>query len=336
MFSVFTGASPALQSVLEEARTYIGATYAESTQATYRSQLRQYLRFCTYFNFKPVPADNITLKCYITVLARSLKCSSIPGYLNIIRLLHVESGFPNPLENNFEINCLKKGVQRLKGSPPEPKLPISPEILCRIKSILCFYQSDDVAFWAACLIAFFGFLRKSTLLPKSKSDKSSHSLEIRDVNYNLDGTFTVTVRHSKTIQFGQRVLKLPYVKAKNGEPLCPVRAMYQMRFNQPKECNLPLFSYENRGNIEFFTHSSFVTKLRNCLTKLGYDPTKYSGHSFRKGGCTHGFQLGLSPVVLRQRGDWKSDCIFRYINLSNEQLHEAASVLIRGEHSSAR
>ena len=317
--------------MIAEAYTYIGATYAESTKATYRSQLRQYLRFCNYFKLKPVPANNTTLKCYITVLARSLKSTSIPGYLNIVRLIHVESGLPDPFLNNFELSCLKRGVQRLKGSPPEPKLPITPSILCQIKTILCPFDPCDVAFWAACLVAFFGFLRKSTLLPKSKSDASSHSLEIRDVKYNCDGSFKITIRHSKTNQFGQRVLVLPFVRAVEGNPLCPVNAMYRLRLIQPNNPNMPLFSFLFDGKSNFLTHSVFVSKLRNCLSKLGYDTSKYSGHSFRKGGCTYGFQLGLSPVILRQRGDWKSNAIFRYINISEEQLLNSAKVLARGE-----
>ena len=99
----------------------------------------------------------MTLKCYITILARSLKSTPIPGYLNIIRLIHIESGYEDPFINNFELNCLKRGVQRLKGTPPEPKLPITPDILYQIKETLCFVNPFDVAFWAACLIAFFGF-----------------------------------------------------------------------------------------------------------------------------------------------------------------------------------
>ncbi len=66
----------------------------------------------------------------------------------------------------------------------------------------------NIAFWSACLVAFFTFMRKSTLLPGKQSKSPDRQLCIRDVSVT-DATAYVTIRHFKTFQFGQRVLRLP-------------------------------------------------------------------------------------------------------------------------------
>jgi hypothetical protein len=65
------------------------ASFAESTKAMYRSHRNCYLRFCIHFDLCPVPATQMTLKTYVSFLARSIKPSGINGYLNIINLFLV-------------------------------------------------------------------------------------------------------------------------------------------------------------------------------------------------------------------------------------------------------
>jgi hypothetical protein len=98
-----------------EAMAFKRVAWAESTKTTYRSQLNAYIRFCLYFDRVVCPADQETLKCYVAFLSRSLNPSSLPGYLNIVRILHVNSGFVNPFKDNFEINMIKKGISRKLG-----------------------------------------------------------------------------------------------------------------------------------------------------------------------------------------------------------------------------
>jgi hypothetical protein len=84
-----------------EASSYKGSVFALATQKTYKSQLRSYFNFCLEYDCVPVPASQETLVCYMTCLARRLLPSSIPNYMNVIRLLHLEAGLKNPLCENF-------------------------------------------------------------------------------------------------------------------------------------------------------------------------------------------------------------------------------------------
>lgn len=288
-----------------------------------------YLRFCLYFSKTPVPASRETILCYIVFLARSLSTSSIPSYMNIVRLMHLEAGFKNPLEN-WELSMIHKGIQRKLGKPQQQKLPITPDILLMLRSTLNLDQSKDRTFWCACIIGFLGFFRKSTLLPKCHSSRNE-SLLLRDININEDGNLLfVTVRHTKTIQFGQRVLTIPFCKSQDSL-LCPVQALISMLASIKHVKTIvdqPLFSFIDRElKLHYFNHSEFVKQLKQCLCKCGLDQKLYSGHSFRRGGCTYAFSLGVSPLLIKLRGDWRSNVYERYVTVTNDQQNEVAKVL---------
>ena len=247
------------------------------------------MRFCLYFKRSPVPADSNTVLAYATFLARSLSPNSIPSYMNIIKLMHLEKGYPSPLKN-WELNAVTRGIQRRLGSPPKQKLPITIDLLTKIFAQLDLHLSEHKAFWAACLIAFFAFLRKSTLLPKSDSTKKK-ALCIKDVSLNKS-MLVLHIRHTKIIQFGQRRLDIP-VNAIPGLILCPVSAMARVLSEmQPGSvsANQPLFSYTNvKGKTNYLNHSSFVSLLKTVLCKCSVNTNDYSGHSFRIGGCSYAF-----------------------------------------------
>ena len=68
---------------------------------------------------------------------------------------------------NWRYHMILRGIQRERGQPTRQKLPITPHILRSIKTQLNLNLSADLTFWAACLVAFFSFFRKSNLLPPS-------------------------------------------------------------------------------------------------------------------------------------------------------------------------
>jgi hypothetical protein len=55
------------------------------------------------------------------------------------------------------------------------------------------------------------------------------------------------------------------------------------------------------------THRLFVNTLRYCLNKIGVDPSKFSGHSFQRGGATFARRIGVPPLLIELMGNWSSD-----------------------------
>ncbi len=224
--------------------------------------------------------------------------------------MHEEYGLQNPLDN-WELKAVKRGILRQLGKPPQQKLPITIEILSDIQKTLDYTKPITNAFWAACLIVFFGFLRKSTLLPKSSSKaETAKALRISDVRLGNDRTTAwVTIRHSKTIQFGQRTVTLPFNSTPSSHlHLCPVEALITMLAQLdglgPLPPGQPLFSYPEGHQVLHLTHKPFVAMLRQSLQDCGKEPSLYSGHSFRRGGCSHAFAAGIPAALIKLRGDW--------------------------------
>ena len=259
----------ALEAALDkDVAGYRGLAFADSTKAGYRTHMYAYLRFCVFFGYKPIPISTVTLTRYVAFLARTLKFSSIKQYLNVLRILHLEGGFPNPLKDNWILESVLMGIKRDKGTMVKQKRPISPKILLKFLSVLDLSIPFDACIWAAALMAFFCFFRKSNLLPKSASAFSTKSnLCVGDVLFFPWGAFVI-VRWSKTIQYSERLLKVPMPLLRN-HPLCPVTALLQcLKANGNLTPSDPLFMYVEHGNRKPLTHTVFVCKLRDILEQV--------------------------------------------------------------------
>lgn len=228
--------------------------------------------------------------------------------------MHLEAGLQNPLEKNWYVASILKGVRRVKGDASFQKLPITPSILMKIFLTLDLHCAFDRTFWATCLVGFFSFFRKSNLLVGSHLlFDPKRNLCANDVQFTLNGAI-LTVRWSKVIQFQERILLIPLPKIVNS-PLCPSTALLRLTLENPS-CShpVPLFRYTWVGaNNVPLTQKQFSEKLQMCLGKIGFDPSKYSGHSLRRGGASFALQCGLPIDLIKTQGDWRSNAVERYL-----------------------
>ena len=108
-----------------------------------------------------------------------------------MRVKHLEAGLSNPLKDSWFISSTLRGIDRAKGTAVNRKSPISPDILLRIKKKLKMSDRDDIVFWAACFVMFFGLFRKANnLFAKQKFDANKHFTRDSFV-LNADCTLTV-------------------------------------------------------------------------------------------------------------------------------------------------
>ncbi|KAI8486059.1 hypothetical protein Bbelb_361590 [Branchiostoma belcheri] len=259
--------------------------YAESTESTYRSQRRAYLRFCIYHKYVPVPATSKNICRYAVFLARTLKFSSIVGYLNIIRIFHQEAGYENPFQDNWLLQTTLRGIRRHHGDSSQQKLLITPSILRAIHNKLDFSRAYHVVFWAACVVAFFSFFRKSNVLPKTAKD--------------FDATKQLCRRDFRFFD-RDRAVEKAFSLADTAEPDGPVFVLPQ----------------ETGPGFTPLIHKPFVTTLRTLLRQCGYPDSAYSGHSFRRGGATWASECGLPPELIKLQGDWNFSAYQRYTSVS--------------------
>jgi hypothetical protein len=112
--------------------------------------------------------------------------------------------------------------------------------------------------------------------------------------------------------------------------ICPVRALLTHRGTSPLSPNRPLFNYTCAGREVTLTQAAYVTRLNVLLKNVGFDATLYSAHSLRRGGGSFAFQVGLSHIQIKSRGDWSSSAFERYIHINSEAAMQAARIMSAG------
>jgi len=138
-----------------ELATYRASAFAMNTKKTYATHLRNYLNFCEKLKLTPAPVTEHVVALYATYLARTLKPSSVRQYLNIVRLVHLESGFQHPYKDSWMVTSTLRGIDRTKGCEVSRKKPITAHVLLQMRIKLNLQATEDILFWAACLVMFF-------------------------------------------------------------------------------------------------------------------------------------------------------------------------------------
>jgi hypothetical protein len=155
----------------------------------------------------PLPAEEWTLCLFATWLANDLKAASIKVYLSAVRALHIEQGLPDPLSGCLRLQRVLKGIKRCQGSSSDKRLPVTPAILRAIYGHLDLSQYDDVMFWAACCLAYFGFLRSSEFtVPNGATFSQALHLSVHDIAADqrvAPSRIQANIKVSKTDPFRQ-------------------------------------------------------------------------------------------------------------------------------------
>ena len=301
-----------LDSIVANFRCHV---FAESTKRTYQNYLKSYRRFCELIHIPLVPLSDVNLARYVAYLSGRLQYNSIANYLSIVRLLHAEAGLVSPLDTHYT-NTVLTGAKRVLGCKVSSKLPITPKILLYIFELISLHDSKQLCFWAACLVAFFSFLRKSNLFPRSAVHfDANHQISREHVIFNPTGV-CLNVLKTKTIQFSERTLKIPLPRIPDS-PMCPAKAI-MLNFKQVPAVSSPspLFLYLSENGAQVLTYPKFISLLKHFLQRLGYNSSLYSGHSFRRGGATFALECGIPADFIQSQGDWKSNAYKNYLDPS--------------------
>ena len=312
---------------------YFTAALAPATHKTYKVAERRYVTFCESFKITPLPVSEGILCYYVACLGQQgLAHSSIRTYLSGIRQLQISHGFK---DINFDemprLRQIIKGVQidqARKGRTSRPRLPITPSILRKIKSVWLHKESspDRLMLWAASTTAFFGFCRSGevTINSEGSYDPQSH-LSVSDlaVDQSTDPSMiSILLKHSKTDQ-GRKGMKI--VIGKTTDDLCPVAALLaylNVRGSHPG----PLFQWKSGTPL---TKTKFVEEVRAALEAAHLPAKDFAGHSFRIGAATTAASAELPDSAIQTLGRWKSSAYLLYIRMEPHKLAKVSSAMSR-------
>ena len=170
---------------------------------------------------------------FVGQLAREgLAHQSIKAYLLAVCNLHITAGLHEEFSKELtpKLEMVLRGIkkQAAKNKPPHVRLPITIEVMAKIKEVLQKVPTNEVniLFWAVCALAFFGFLRcgEFTVPSQSEYDPSTH-LSLDDIaidSADSPSVIQVSIKQSKTDPF-RKVVQL--FLAKIGKNICPITAI---------------------------------------------------------------------------------------------------------------
>ena len=153
---------------------------------------------------------------FVSHLAQEgLAHTSIKVYLSAVRNLHISAGLHEVFSRQLtpRVELVLKGIKRDKaGLPPKStRLPITTDIMTKIKEDLLRQPKDytNILLWAACCVAFFGFLRcgEFTVPSQADYDPGAH-LSFNDIaidDKRSPSVIQVNIKQSKTDPFRQGV-----------------------------------------------------------------------------------------------------------------------------------
>jgi len=279
-----------LERLRGRAREYAEKARADATKKAYGSDWAEFTSWASHRQLETLPAEPLTVICYIVELATVAKTSTIARRLVSIGEYHRAARLTSPTEDP-ELQAVWAGIRHEHGTAPDVAEPISVPLLRSMIAKLptgARGQRDT----ALLLVGFAAALRRSELV----------ALDVADVVQRRQG-LVLNIRRSKTDQEGAgRRVGVPY--GSNSET-CPVRAVEDWRQAGRIDEGALFLTFDRRGRItQNRLHPSAVNRIvQRTVAATGIDPGPYSAHSLRAGLATAAAEAGVSErAIMAQTG----------------------------------
>ena len=273
--------------LLNKAQELFRDGLATSSRNTYAAGQARYINFCKSARVPATPATEYTLTLFVAHLATAnISQGTIKVYLSAIRHMHVSKGLHNQFNQQLtpRIQLILRGIKKHQASTHSPRirLPITIQILHSIRRLLSQKPRShaNTMLWAACSLAFFGFLRVSefTILQEGLYDSSCH-LSLQDIAIDSRDTprlLQVVLKQSKMDPFRQGVTL--YVGATDCT-ICPIKAVLSYLAIRGGHTG-PLFITQSGKGL---TRHMFTTELDSLLAKLNLNKQITTPTAFASG-----------------------------------------------------
>ena len=279
----------------------------------------------------PLPVRESDLCRFTSHLANDdVSHSTIKCYLSAVRRLQIANNLPDPqMASMPKLEGVIRGIkshQALKGGSSKKRLPITPDILWKLKKYFEQRSADPNSFmlWAAISTCFFGFMRagEMTIPLESSFDPTSH-LCVSDVSVDCISDPKIVKLNLKASKTDPLRKGVEIVLGRTNNGLCPVTALLAylaIRGSGPGF----LFLFTDGRPL---TKQRFVSGVREALAAIGFEPSLYAGHSFRIGAAAVAGACGLSDSTIQMLGRWQSSAFQLYIRTPREKLAGFSAVI---------
>ena len=287
----------------EQARAFLRASKAPSTLRAYRSDWAHFVVWCEGRGASALPANPETVALYLVALAATHRPATITRRLTSIAKAHAAAGHPNPATTDHIVVAeTLQGIRRTLGTAQPGKTPLLTADLIQVLAHLPPGLSG-VRDRALLLAGYTGGLRRSELA----------ALTVEDLAWKDEGA-VFTLRRSKTDQEGQgRQVAIPRGAH---AATCPVGALRQWMEAAALTTGALFREVDRHGRVgEWGLHSDSVGAiLKRAVSRAGFDPTGFGGHSLRAGFATQAARNGATAFdIMRQTGHRSIATVSRYV-----------------------
>ena len=287
---------------------YLERSKSKNTKRAYENAWKDFLYHCEEIaHASALPASPQTVLSYLSLLGDlPIKVSTIEQRLAAIAFMHKMGNFEDPTLHSV-VRAVMSGIRRdraERGETPRQAEPILREDLQAMVEKL----PDNLS----------GLRDRALLLLQwalARRQSEVTALDVRDVEMRTR-RMKVIIRHSKTDQEGEGVIKEIEQLSEAHADLCPVRAMREW-LEKSGINEGPLFRKVDRNGIigaDRMNPRSVAYVIDRSVERIGLDPKLYSGHSPRSGFSTQADLDGRDINEIQNVTDHKSgDMVRRYL-----------------------
>ena len=138
-------------------------------------------------------------------------------------------GLEGPDIKDKQMQMFTTGLKRVMQHTVKQAAPVTPLILLKMSKVVNYRDKIEVIAWTAVLLGFYMFLRKSNLVREAMDKfQAEQQFTTADVNLlGLERAMMFEIRWTKTLQFKQKVLRVPVLPTQN-KAICPVFWVHKM------------------------------------------------------------------------------------------------------------
>ena len=307
-----------------------GQSVKDSTKKNLLSQINAYEEFCDKYLLQYFPCDNTQLCRFGQHLSTKFQSSdSVGNYLSGIHTCLALLGLQVPDVNDKQMKMFITGLKRAMPHAIKQAEPVTPLLLVRLSKVVNYKDQVELVAWTGLLLGFYLFLRKSNLVPDTMETFNMEEQFCRkDVNLlGPEKAMMIEIRWSKTIQYKQKILRLPVLPA-NNKAICPVFWLHYMVSKIPAAPLQPVLALHDKGRVVALSANQLIYRLRKWLILVGEEPAAYSLHSLRRGGATFAYQANIEGDMIKLLGDWASDAYKWYIDVSMDKRYDIMKAFV--------
>lgn len=273
--------------MIDEIFERFDGAFAENTIRAYRSDFKQYSKWCATKNVPPIPATADNLAMYVDELSHTCKSATIRRRVNSLGTIFKLSRHPDPSKDPEVVLAVKR-MHRKIGRHQKQAAPLTYETLEQLLS-LCTNDARGLRNQVLLLLGYETMRRRSELC----------SFRFEDMQYSPTLGNVLWLRKSKTDQFGE------------GRPIAVSDRLFDLIQQWRGVCGTDgpiLRGVDKHGNVSARLNPGSVGIIINALnlnSAVSAQQT-YSGHSFRVGKALDLFANGASIEQIMINGGWQT------------------------------